>query len=732
MPMRISCSAPFSGRHGATTEALAEFRATIVYRPTSAEAHLNLGQMLAQMGQAEDAAKCFAEAERLNARKADAQASTFAVAVGAEKIKANDVAGAIEKFREAIRLAPENARAHYQLGLALERTGRSGGSTGALRRSRAAGAVFDDRDEADRAAGQDTIQKMTRSFSRLLMWSVLGFGALLGADGVAARMQTTGVSFSFKNVASEAGLVAKTIYGGLDTNQYLLETTGTGAAAFDFDDDGWIDIFLVNGTTLEGFPAGKEPTNHLYRNKGNGTFEDVTARAGLAHGGWGQGACVGDYDNDGHDDLFVTYWGQNRLYRNKGDGGFEDATERAGLTQPRTRWGAGCAFLDYNRDGLLDIVAANYIDLDLKATPLPSSGLCRYKGLPVACGPPGLPGGKNVLYRNRGNGAFEDVSEASGIAAARGTYGLGVATVDFDNDGWLDVYVANDSNPSALYHNNRNGTFTDIGITAGCAYSQDGKPQAGMGVAIGDYDRNGTLDIFKTNFAGDTSTLYANTGKGACEDRTFAGGIGLNTRWLGWGVGFVDLDNDGWLDLFLVNGHVYPEVDRIKTEAGYKQRKVVYRNLKNGRFADVTEQLGPPVTIPKAGRGAAFADFDNDGDVDVVINNVHDTPDLFRLDQSGDRHWLAVKLVGAESNRTAIGARVQLVTADGVQVQEVRGGGSYYSQSDFRLLFGLGSSTAIDRLEVRWPNGREESWTALAIDKLHTLKEGSGTQRQAP
>ena len=504
------------------------------------------------------------------------------------------------------------------------------------------------------------------------MWSVLGFGALLGADRVAARVQTTGVSFSFKNIATEAGLVAKTIYGGLDTNQYLLETTGTGAAAFDFDSDGWIDIFLVNGTTLEGFPAGKEPTNHLYRNKGNGTFEDVTARAGLAHGGWGQGACVGDYDNDGHDDLFVTYWGQNRLYRNKGDGAFEDATGRAGLTQPRTRWGAGCAFLDYNRDGLLDIVAANYIDLDLKATPLPSSGLCRYKGLPVACGPPGLPGGKNVLYRNRGNGAFEDVSEASGIAAARGTYGLGVATVDFDNDGWLDVYVANDSNPSALYHNNRNGTFTDIGITAGCAYSQDGKPQAGMGVAIGDYDRNGTLDIFKTNFAGDTSTLYANTGKGACEDRTFAGGIGLNTRWLGWGVGFVDLDNDGWLDLFLVNGHVYPEVDRIKTEAGYKQRKVVYRNLKNGRFADVTEQLGPPVTIPKAGRGAAFADFDNDGDVDVVINNVHDTPDLYRLDQSGDRHWLTVKLVGAESNRSAIGARVQLVTADGVQVQEVR------------------------------------------------------------
>ena len=482
--------------------------------------------------------------------------------------------------------------------------------------------------------------------------------------------------------------------------------------------------------SLEGFPKGQEPTNHLYRNKGNGTFEDVTARAGLAGSGWGQGACAGDYDNDGRDDLYVTYWGQNRLYRNKGDGTFEDATKRAGLTQARTRWGAGCAFLDYDRDGRLDLLAANYIDLDLASAPVPASGLCRYKGIPVACGPPGLPGGKNVLYHNRGDGTFEDVSEASGVARAKGTYGLGVTTLDFDDDGWVDVYVANDSNPSALYRNNRDGTFTDIGTSAGCAYSQDGKPQAGMGIAIGDYDRNGTMDIFKTNFAGDTSTLYINTGDGHCEDRTFAGGIGMNTRWLGWGVGFLDLENDGWLDLFLVNGHVYPEVERLKTEAGYKQRKVVYRNLRSGRFEDVTEQLGPPVTTPKAGRGAAFADFDNDGDLDVVVNNVHDTPDLFRLDQSGERHWIAVTLVGTSSNRNAIGSRVQLVTADGVQRQEVRGGGSYYSQNDLRVHFGLGTSRTIERLEVRWPNGREESWTALAIDRFHTLKEGSGQKTE--
>jgi hypothetical protein len=556
--------------------------------------------------------------------------------------------------------------------------------------------------------------------------AALAVGLIAAGQDSSARVQPSSLGFSFTNIGAAAGLTSRTVYGGERTNKYLLETTGCGAAALDYDNDGWMDLFLVNGTTLEGFPKGQEPTNRLYRNKGNGTFEDVTARAGLVQSGWGQGACAGDYDNDGYEDLFVTYWGQNRLYRNQADGTFEDVTSRAGLLSARTRWGAGCALLDYNRDGLLDIIAANYIDLDLSSTPLPESGLCRYKGLPVACGPPGLPGGKNVLYRNLGKGRFEDVSDASGISRARGTYGLGVATVDFNNDGWVDVYVANDSNPSALYLNNRDGTFADVGVTAGCAYSQDGKPQAGMGIAIGDYDRNGTMDIFKTNFAGDTSTLYANTGEGLCEDRTFAAGIGLNTRWLGWGVGFLDLDSDGWLDLFLVNGHVYPEVERVKTEAGYKQRKVVYRNLRNGRFADVTEQLGDPVTVPKASRGAAFADFDNDGDIDIAVNNVNDLPDLYRLDRAGERQWVGVKLTGVDSNRSAIGARVRLVTRDGVQVQEVRGGGSYYSQNDLRVYFGLGAATSIDRLDVRWPNGREESWTGLAVNRLHALLEGNG------
>jgi enediyne biosynthesis protein E4 len=545
--------------------------------------------------------------------------------------------------------------------------------------------------------------------------------------GAATQAETLSkLPFSFTNVARSGGLNGLTVFGGATANTYLLETTGTGVAAIDFDNDGFLDLFFVNGSTLEGFPAGQAPVNQLYRNRGDGTFDDVTMKAGLAASGWGQGACVGDYDNDGYDDLFVTYFGQNRLYHNRGNGTFEDVTAGAGLTSARTRWGTGCAFLDYDRDGRLDLFVANYIDLDLATAPTPDSGLCRYKGVQVACGPPGLTGGKNVLYHNRGDRTFDDVSEKAGITAAKGTYGLGVSTLDFDNDGWVDLFVANDSNPSALYRNNHNGTFTDIGVTSGCAYSQDGKPQAGMGVAIGDYDRNGTMDIFKTNFAGDTSTLYANSGAGLCEDRTFAAGIGINTRWLGWGTGWIDLDNDGWLDLFLTNGHVYPEVVQLKTEAGYKQRKVVYRNLGNGRFADISEKLGEPVTVPKAGRGSAFADFDNDGHVDVAIANVNDRPDLFRLADSSGHHWITLTLVGTASNRNAIGARVRAIAGGVSQWQEVRGGGSYLSQNDFRVHFGVGDARRIDRIDIRWPNGLEERWEGLPVDGFRVLKEGSG------
>ena len=555
---------------------------------------------------------------------------------------------------------------------------------------------------------------------------VATLAALFAAVPMLSQPPAAPLPFSFAEIGARAGFTVPTVYGGQRTNRYLLETTGCGVAALDYDSDGWLDVFIVNGTTLEGFPKGKEPTSHLYRNRGDGTFEDVTAKAGLALAGWAQAACAGDYDNDGHEDLFVTFYGQNRLFRNRGDGTFGETTKTAGLESPRTRWGAGCAFLDYDRDGRLDLFAGNYIDLDLATAPVPESGLCRYKGVAVACGPPGLTGGKNVLYRNEGNGRFADVSVAAGITRASGTYALGVSTLDFDDDGWVDLYVANDSNPSALYRNNRDGTFTDIAVKAGCAYSQDGKPQAGMGVAVGDYNRDGRMDIFKTNFAGDTSTLYVNAGGGTCDDRTFATGIGRNTRWLGWGVSFLDLDLDGWLDLFLVNGHVYPEVEQLRTEAGYRQRKVIYRNRGDGRFDDVTERVGGAVMTPKASRGAAFADFDNDGDIDVIVNNVHDTPEFYRLDVKEPRSWIALRLAGVRSNRSAIGARIRATAAGVTQVQEVRGGGSYYSQNDLRVHFGLGSAAKVDRLEVRWPGGLEESWTDVEINRILTLKEGTG------
>jgi enediyne biosynthesis protein E4 len=565
-------------------------------------------------------------------------------------------------------------------------------------------------------------QVILTAFLMALLWGRIGYTVI-------SEETPKSLSFTFTNIATEAGLDASTVFGGKERNKYLLETTGCGVAFFDYDNDGWLDVFQVNGYTLEGFPNGQEPINHLYRNKRNGTFEDVTRQSGLVQSGWGQGVCVGDYDNDGFEDLFVSYWGKNQLYRNKGDGTFENVTRKAHLSNSRTRWGTGCTFMDYDRDGLLDLFVANYIDLDLESAPVPESGLCRYKGIKVACGPPGLLGGKNVLYHNNGDGTFTDVSDKTGITKANGTYGLGACTLDFDNDGWTDIYVANDSNPSALYHNNQDGTFTDVGVKTGCAYSQDGKPQAGMGIGVGDFDRNGWMDIFKTNFAGDTSTLYSNNGKGFFEDITFSGGIGLNTRWLGWGCGFIDLDNDGWLDLFLANGHVYPEVSQIKTEAGYRQRKVVYRNFGNGKFEDITELLGPPSTTPKASRGCAFGDFDNDGDMDIVINNVHDAPDLFRLDSFNKNHWLTLKLVGTRSNRSAIGSRVRCVAKGESQFQEVRGGGSYISQNDLRVHFGLADATKVDRLEVRWPNGLEEEWSTLEVDRFMTLKEGSGSVR---
>jgi hypothetical protein len=568
---------------------------------------------------------------------------------------------------------------------------------------------------------------------KLLSLVRLGFAEEIRAQA-AERKAALGVNFV--NVAKESGLKATTIFGGEHKNKYLLETTGCGIAFYDYDDDGWLDIFLVNGTRLEGFPAGQTPTNRLFKNNRDGTFTDVTLKAGLEHSGWGQGVCIGDYDNDGHEDLFVAYFGKNVLYHNNGNGTFTDVSEKAGVAGSGKRWDSGCAFVDYDRDGKLDLFVANYIDLDLATAPVPESGPCLYKGVMVACGPPGLNGGKNMLFHNNGDGTFTDVSESSGILKANGTFGLGVLTGDFDNDGWPDIYVANDSTASALYQNQKNGKFVDVALEAGCALSADGKPQAGMGVSAGDYDLDGNRDIVKTNFAGDTPSLYHNLSGWAFEDATFPAGLGKHTQFLGWGVGFFDFDNDGWPDILICNGHVYPEVEQLRTEAGYAQRKLLYRNSRNGKFEDVSEMAGPGISVPSPSRGCAFGDFDNDGDVDFVVNCVNASPQLIRSDTSLSNNWIKVRTIGTKSNRSGIGARIKCVTQLAVeakphsQIDEVRSGGGYFSQNDLRVHFGLGKAEKVDLLEIRWPSGAVETLKDVKANQLVYVKEGEGIVRK--
>ena len=550
----------------------------------------------------------------------------------------------------------------------------------------------------------------------------------------------TPLGYSFVDVAKQSGLNAKTIYGDEHKNRFLLETTGCGVAFYDYDHDDWLDIFLVNGTRLEGFAKGQEPISRLFKNNRDGTFTDVTAKTGMTRSGWGQGCCVGDYDNDGLDDLFVSYYGQPILYKNHGDGTFTDVTAKAGLTQPhaetKPRWNSGCAFLDSNRDGHLDLFVANYIDFDIKTAPLPEAAGCAYKGMQVACGPPGLDGGKNILYRNNGDGTFTDVSEKSGMWDTIGTYGLSVTVADFDNDGWPDIYVANDSTAATYYQNQKDGTFKDVAIEAGIAYSPDGKPQAGMGVAVGDFNRDGLLDIVKTNFAGDTDSLYQNLGDGTFEDHTYLSGLGINTRYLGWGVSFVDVDNDGWLDIFISNGHVYPEVDGSHLDAPYAEHKYLYRNLRNGQFEEVTSKAGSGMTDAVPARGCAIGDYDNDGDMDIVVNCVNSTPQLLRCDSTIQRNWIKVKLVGTKSNRTGIGARVTVTATTASQemsgsvkqpmrqIDELRSGGSYYSQNDLRMHFGLDQAVKADVVEISWPSGTKDSIKDLAANHLYVIEEG--------
>jgi len=530
---------------------------------------------------------------------------------------------------------------------------------------------------------------------------------------------------NFVDLAESAGLTAKTEDGGDKSKKYIIETTGSGAAFVDLDNDGWPDAFLVNGTRLEGFPEGQEPTSHLYHNNHDGTFTDVTNKSGAGLKGWGQGVCAGDYDNDGSRDLFVTFWGHNILLRNNGDGTFLDVTKKTGLREDGVKWSTGCAFVDYDRDGRLDLFISHYVDLDLERTPTPGSGtFCQWKGMPVMCGPRGLKGTYSQLYHNNGDGTFTDVTEKSGVAKTAAYYCFTVLTGDFDNDGWPDVFVACDSTPSLFFHNNHDGTFTETGVLSGVAFNDDGREQAGMGAHAVDYDGDGWLDIIKTNFSDDTPTLYHNNRDGSFSDVTLEAGLGKNSQFLGWGTVFLDIDNDGWPDIFMANGHVYPEVDTKGLNNTFRERKLLYWNEHDGKFRDISMTSGPGISIPFNSHGVAAADFDNDGNVEILVNNSHDRPSL--LKNNGDHsNWILLDLQGTKSNRDAIGARVTVRTGKHQQTEEVRSGGGYVSQSDLRLHFGLASTAKADDIEIRWPSGLVQHLPNVTGNRIVKIREGT-------
>jgi len=661
-------------------------------------------------------------------------------------------------------------------------------------------------------------------------------------DSVIVEAAPTASSFSpvqFIDVAQAAGLNVPNVWGDVDHKRVIIETKGSGIAFFDYDNDGWLDIYLTNGSRLDAHWApGKEPTTHLFKNNRDGTFTDVTEKSGLGRSGWQTGVCVGDYDNDGWDDLFCTFWGRNILFHNNGNGTFTDVTRKTGLYQDKGRWGTGCTFLDYDRDGHLDLFVCNFVKLDPDLPiSIDSMSFCQWKGVPTMCGPRGLPGDTNILYHNNGDGTFTDVSEKAGILKPGPRYsitsvsydfdndgwpdiyvavdsepsilfqnkhdgtftdiaviagcaynndgheqagmGVGVAdydcdgnldifktnfaddtsdlyhnngdgtfsdvsekagilkpgprysitsvSYDFDNDGWPDIYVAVDSEPSILFQNNHDGTFTDIAVIAGCAYNNDGHEQAGMGVGVADYDCDGYLDIFKTNFADDTSDLYHNNGDGTFSDLSFNSGVGINNNYVAWGCGFIDYDNDGWADIIQINGHVYPEIDNYNFGETFKNPRLVYKNLGNGHFKDVSAEMGPGIAARFSSRGAAFGDYDNDGGMDVLILNMNDAPSLLHNVGGNKQNWIKIKLVGTKCNRTAIGARVRVVTAKHSQIDEVHSGTSVMSQSDLRLHFGLGIANSVDLIEVKWPTTQKiERFTQVKVNQIITIREDQG------
>jgi enediyne biosynthesis protein E4 len=519
----------------------------------------------------------------------------------------------------------------------------------------------------------------------------------------------------FRDIGRSAGLADVFPNGGTASKKYIVETTGSGIAFVDYDNDGLLDIFVLSG---EG------GTNRMYHNEGNDRVREVTETLGLRSTGWAQGVCAGDFDNDGFTDLFVTYWGANRLYRNVAGKRFEDVTAAAHLKQDRVRYNTGCAFLDIDRDGQLDLFVANYLKFDPSITPKPGANpYCFYRGLPVSCGPRGLPFDRNILYRNNGDGTFSDISERSGIAAPEGHYSLGVLAGDFDGDGLPDIYVACDQTPSLLYINKGHGQFEEEGVIRGVAYDGNGRAMSGMGVDSADYIGDGHPGIFRTNFSDELETLYRNRGDASFDDVTLEAGLGRNTRYVGWGTGFFDFNLDGWKDLCLVDGHVFPEVEGLGTDIHYRDRAILYENLHNGKFRDISQNAGPAFLEKHSSRGAAFGDFDNDGAIEIAVNQQNEIPSLLKQRNMPPGHWVILKLVGRASNRSAIGARIKLTTGGRAQYGEIRSGGSYLSQNDLRLHFGLAAATKIETVEISWPSGARQVLKDQPCDRIITVVE---------
>jgi hypothetical protein len=568
---------------------------------------------------------------------------------------------------------------------------------------------------------------------------------------------------TFTDITRASGLGGFRFVSGTPAKDYLIESTGAGCAFVDFDNDGWLDIYLVNGSTIEALHGrAKAPRAALYRNNKDGSFVDVTAKAGVANERWGQGVSAGDFNNDGFADLYVTNFGKNRLYRNNRDGTFTDIAEKAGVALGS--WSTGSAFGDYDGDGLLDLFVAGYVDFDIANPPPPATGqapvaqaqpgnagkdeqrdkpkdggmgaaysagtnACRYRGQPVSCGPRGLKAASDHLFRNNADGTFADVTAKAGVTDRNGGYGFGVAWFDYDDDGALDLSVANDSTPSFLYRNKRDGTFEDVSYLSGVALNENGREQAGMGIAVGDYDGDGRADIHRTNFSDDSNVLYRNDGGGNFTETTFQAGLGeMTLPFLGWGTNFFDYDHDGWLDLLVANGHVYPQVDATDWGTSYKQRLLLFRNIR-GKFFEVGSSAGAALYTPRASRGSSIGDFDNDGDIDFLLNNMDDAPTLIRNDGGNKAgHWLTLKLIGNADRkcpRDAIGTTV-FCTVNGRRLRaEVASGRGYNSQSDLRVHFGLGSALKVDKIEVFWPNGKPETFQIRNVDRILTLEQGN-------